>query len=259
MRRRLAAATAVLAAVLSGCTQAVSGRPVTAPPPPAGFPATTDRLADLLGKGAASIRFAHLSLSVAVAGRAITAEGDETVAGGRVVDVSITETIPDFGALNLVISHDRYYAQLPRSRRVSAKPWVLVRPTSRSSVVRQLYAALTASQRSSSLDTGAVFVRAATRLRFLGLQTLDGTATGHYALSVEVARLPADYPGKSTLTTAGVARIPVEVWVDAQGRPRLITEQLSAAGTATHTEVRLRDFDVPVSIQAPPPGQVSTE
>lgn len=251
------AAGLLAAALVAACAQRVSGRPVR--PISTGFPTTTAQLAAFLVKGTKSIKTAELSLSVTTAGRSITAFGQETIEDGKVKDVAFTETIPDFGALNLVIKDGKYYAQLPPAQRSSGKAWLLVRPGSSSNVVRTLYKYLRNSQSSASLDSGAAFARATTRLMFLGSPTLDGTATGHYALAVQVSRLPRAYPGKAALRSAGVTRIPAEIWVDGQGRPRLVTEQLTVGATAVYTEVRLRQFDAPVSITAPPRDQVSTD
>ncbi len=252
---RAAVAAALCVVVMAGCSHTQSGTPRAG----GGLPSTSAQLSAFIARGIRSLRSLEVSLSVTTSRRSLTAFGQEVVRNGVVTDVALTETIPDFGALSLVIKDGVYYARLPLTQRTSEKDWVLVRPDSSSSVVRSIYAPLHKSVRTAALSLGVLFARATTRLRFLGHQRLDATATSHYALAVALRRLPRAYPDRDALIAAGVSSMPAEVWVDGRGRPRLITDQIAVHGVTIDTEVRLRQFDAPVSVKAPPRARIATD
>jgi hypothetical protein len=259
----LLAAVAVVAAGCSGGTvdgtassdpaSSSSSAPTSAAPP-------TDAvgLASALQKGAQSIRSAHLTLQVTAAGQTIDGQGDETLSGGTLQDLDLTETVPPAGQIRIVMAAGKTYVQLPAQLNQSGKPWVLVSTTSSNPVVAQLATTLQQTQQSASLDQYTAFTRAASGLQVVGPEQVAGADATRYRLTVDVTRLPDTLPGREALLTAGLMSLPVDLWVDDQGRPVKVTENLSVQGQTVDTVVTIGNFDAPVTVTAPPADQVAT-
>jgi hypothetical protein len=64
----------------------------------------------------------------------------------------------------------------------------------------------------------------------------------HYVLSVDVAKLPASLPGKQQLAT-----LPVDMWVDRQGRPVGVAENLDVKGQHVATAVHVGPYNAAVT------------
>ncbi len=101
-----------------------------------------------------------------------------------------------------------------------------------------------------------------------GTETVRGVQATRYTGSIQVARL-LEQPGGDTpqvrqaveqLRAVGVEQIPVEVFLDADGRPvrTVQTLELTVQGTSltTTTTTDLYDWGVDVAVQAPPADQV---
>ncbi|MDX6327283.1 MAG: lipoprotein LprG, partial [Nocardioidaceae bacterium] len=86
----------------------------------------------------------------------------------------------------------------------------------------------------------------------LGSANLAGTSTTHYRVRLDPAKavqvLGADVP--RTRTSAG--KTAVDVWLDGSDRIRRISGDLHG----THVDVELSSWGEPVSIEAPPAGDV---
>lgn len=259
----LLAATAV---VLGGCgggtvdgtASSGSASSSSAAPTSAAAPTDAAGLAAALQKGARTIRSAHLSLQVTAAGKTIQGEGDETLSDGKLQDLDLTETVPGAGQIRIVMAAGKTYVQLPAQVDKSGKPWVLVSTTSSNAVVAQLATTLQQTQQSASLDQYTAFTQAATGLQVVGREQVGGADATHYKLDVDVTKLPEALPEREALLTAGLMSLPVELWVDDQGRPVKVTEDVTVQGQQIDTVVTLGAFDAPVTITAPPADQVAT-
>jgi hypothetical protein len=109
----------------------------------------------------------------------------------------------------------------------------------------------------------------------IGTDIIHGVATTHYRASVDLTKAVANAPAavRSGVERAAQAvgqTIPVEVWVDGQGRLRQLTATIdpgnaqapsdlgpSTTGPVVAT-VDLWDFGAPVTVTAPPADQVGT-
>jgi hypothetical protein len=216
------------------------------------------RLATILRAGAAKIRTAHLTLDIGVAGQRITGAGDEQVSNGKVSALQITENLPGNQQIRIVHVDNKTYAKLPQQLSKSSKPYVLVTATSSNATIRTLAQSIDSSLQSASVESASVFVNAAASVKRVGTETVDGVQATHYSVVVDPKKLPATLPGKSSLSAAGITSIPVEVYVDSQGRPVEITENLTIAGKSTTTKASVSRYNVPVTITAPPASQVQT-
>jgi hypothetical protein len=252
-KRTVAPVLVAAAVLLTGCDQTAwldeLGAPAT--------PTDAAGLAAFLEDGTASITSAHLELEVEAAGNKITGVGDETLSNGRADAFDLTETIPSVGDIRVLMVDGQTYVQLPAGLNPTDKPWLLISADSSNPVVQQLATSLQSITSSSSLDQYTAFTEAAT-VRLVGPEQVDGVDATHYALTVDVTKLPNDTPGRSDLLSAGLVRLPVDLWVDAKGRPVKVSEELTVQDQKVTTLVTLGDFDEPVTITAPPADQVAT-
>lgn len=237
----------------SGSASSSSAAPTSAAPP-----TDTAGLAAALTTSARSIRSAHLALQVTAAGQNLGGQGDETLSDGKLQSLDLTETVPGAGDLRVLVVGGQTYVQLPATLNTSGKPWVLVTAGSSNPVVAQLASSLQQAQDSGSLDQYTAFTQAATDLKVVGPEQVDGADATHYQLTVDVTKLPESLAGREQLLSAGLTSLPVDLWVDRQNRPVKVTENLTVQGQTVQTVVTLGDFDAPVSITAPPADQVAT-
>lgn len=209
-------------------------------------------------QGLASTRSAHIELKISAAGQAITGSGDEKLTDGKLSAMNMTEELGSVGSLQLIIVGDKVYVKLPSSLNKSGKPWQLVTANSSNPVLKQLATTLSSIRNSASLGSTAAFAAAAKSVTPKGSEQTNGTTATHYSVVVDVTKLPASYPGKTTLVQAGLNKLPVELWIDSKGRPVKVTEELAVQGQRVSTEIDVSKYNAPVTISAPPASQVST-
>jgi hypothetical protein len=197
-------------------------------------------------------------MTVAAGTVTISGAGNELMAHGKLQAIDLTETVPPVGEMRIVVDAGKTYLKLPPALDHTGKPWQLVSPASTNPVLRQLGSTLQSVQQSASLDQFTTFTSAARVTRHIQ-ETLDGSPVTHYGLSVDIAKLPATLPGKQQLAAAGVTTLPMDLWVDRQGRLRKVTENLTVKGQHVATTVEIGQFDAPVTITPPPVDQTSTD
>jgi hypothetical protein len=103
----------------------------------------------------------------------------------------------------------------------------------------------------------------------VGAEAVRGTPTTHYHAVIDLGRIAANAPADvreevrhsidqmSALT--GITSLPVEVWIDGQGRVRrevmdMRFENTAMAGVTMHMSMDLFDFGTPVDVTVPPEG-----
>lgn len=251
-RARALLAVGAAAAVLSSCAQTVDGTPA------ATFPTTPAALTRQVTAATTALKTAHLTMQEGLAGRSLDVVADEQLSAGTPTALDLAETIPTFGKVRIVLVDRKTYALVPPAHRTSSKPWVLVRPGSSNPFANAMAQTQSSLGQLSGFNSFSTFVKAARSLRFLGIQPIDGATTGHYALTIDVAKLPDDYRLKPLLQQIGLATVPLEFWMDTDGNVRRATEDLHVAGEHVTTLVTLSDFNAPLHITAPPADQVDT-
>ena len=285
MQKLLIAASALLAAsvVVSGCSSAVNGSgqagssakgsasgpastsgsaPTTTAPSSSSssttsstFPSDVAGLAAKIQSGNSSIKSAHIRLSEQAGSTSVVGTGTEQLSGGKVKAIDLTETVSGM-TMQFRLVGGQVFAKVPQSVYPSTKPWLQISPTTTNAQLRQLYTSLQSALTAGTGDTIRLFVGVAKDLHLEGTGKLDGATVGHYALSVDIASLPSSFPNRDVLEQSGLTSIPVELFVDAQGRTRRVTEKFTIAGQSVSTVFDLTGIDVPVSISAPPGDQV---
>jgi hypothetical protein len=101
----------------------------------------------------------------------------------------------------------------------------------------------------------------------VGPATVDGVATTHYRGTIDLSKTTPSAPaGTSVASPAqlqqlehafGLGSLPVDVWVDSQGRARQVQVRLSLLGLTVSVTMNLGDFGAPVSVTAPPSDQTA--
>ena len=250
--RQTIALLALSGVLATGCTSSKSGGGA-----PSGMPTTTDGLATLMQSGIAKATSAAFNLDVTIAGQALTGSGVEKLSNGQLTALDVSERLPQ-GVVRVIMVDGKTYAKLPHSLNPSGKPYLPVTTDSSNVVIRTLADSLDSAVASASLGDIGVFAKAAKSIKVTGGATVQGVATTHYSMVVDLAKLPDSFPGKQPLISGGVQTIPLELDVDRQGRPIQVTEDFQAQGQKVHTKVVVTNYDKPVSITAPPANQIGS-
>jgi hypothetical protein len=264
--RRLVAATLLCPAIaVVGCSSGGGGHPSgnsatsTTSASPALPPATDAAgLANLLQRGISSVSSMHLVLNVTTSSQTVNGEGDAKLAGGTLTALDLTEQLGSGDKRRLRIVDQASYAELGGTANPAGKPWLLITRDSTNPTARNLAASLEAVRRSASLDHFSAFASAARSVTLAGKESVNGTPVDHYSIQVDVAKLPEGTPGRAPLLAAGITTLPIELYVDDQGRPVKATQDLTVQDQHTSTVIAFSKFNEPVSITAPPPDQLST-
>jgi hypothetical protein len=218
---------------------------------------------------------AQASASLSVGATSVTVNG---IGDLRTDQAVLTLQLPaPFGQIEVRSTGQDYFVLLPPQLRAVAggKPWVRVD--------RGTLQALAGSQLGvpglgTTLDFGNVlaWLRGVSgQITMVGTERINGTPTTHYRAQVDLARVAAtmgaDANDASGLAQAVGRTLPVDVWIDAQGRLRQlkvsldlntlpasqgVTRPTQARGTAVLT-VDLWNFGVSVHPVPPPANQVS--
>jgi hypothetical protein len=169
----------------------------------------------------------------------------------------MTETVTCVGALRMILIGDALYLKLPDSINPTDRPRVHISQQTIDPVLAPFVSVLQQLQYAASMDRNAVFACASDQVQNRGQQTINGTPASHYSLTVRIDRLPSDFPDLDVVKSAGVTSIPLDLWVDRQGRTVKLTEQIAVGGQQSSTEVLMSGFNKKVTIYAPPPDQVA--
>lgn len=279
MRRSgwLGGAVAGAVALLAACsTTAVSGQgvPVNTAAPSA---------IDAAYRTTVAAGSARISLSAQLGGAAangsvqtVTGTGTENLTAGT---ADLNFTLPDGSAPTEIRYLDgMVYERLPAGASTvesNGRPWISVNVRQ---VLRAQYGAgITQLSRTTPTDPSSelAYLRGiADTVTDLGPDTVAGTPTTHYRGTVDLDRAGqlAGAPVQPAITALeqqlGSTTLPVDVWLDAQGRVRklVLDEQVSqpaATPGSQPTSVRLSvtvtlsDFGVAADITAPPADQVT--
>jgi hypothetical protein len=251
-------------AALAACGSASSNSSTSAATPTAtssaAGPITSAKLAAYMNAGS-SVTSLHLTMSVAVGNRKVlAAEGDEALAAGKVSAMSLSEQVGPNKLMILVVDGG-VYVKLPPSMNKGAKPWLKASVGSTNPVLRQLAASLGTVEQSATLTQYGSFAQAASSLRTVGTEQVNGQKATHYSLIVDVAKVHSaaiSAATKAEMSQAGVTNIPVDIWVDGQGHPVKVSDRFTLKGQVVSTDVSVSRLNQPVTITAPPASQVST-
>lgn len=219
-----------------------------------------------------------LSSRTTVLGQSVEIGGNGTVdIASQTADLNLQ--IPMLGgAVHTVLAGGLLYAQLPSAFALfvpGARSWVSINADRLAQ--QQLGTSLTQLGIGPSKNPVAQLgylqgVR--DDAREVGPEQIDGTSTTHYAATIDLERTPAatdpaSRPAVQRLEAElGTSALPVDVWIDEQGRFRRVTQTLQAVpnsqkpttGTPPTSQTIMVTFDafgVPAPMPPPPPDQVT--
>jgi hypothetical protein len=214
------------------------------------------------------------SVLLSVDGTSMKVEGSADLHSGA-GDLTLTLPAP-VGQVEVLSTGQEYFVHLPSQLKTAAggKPWVRV---DRGTLEGLGGGQLGVSGLGTTLDFSGVlgWLRGVSgHIGTVGSQAINGTPTTHYRARVDVSRVAAGM-GVSANTASAIAQVigqtvPVDVWIDAQGRlrqmkvsldltslhlPQGVTLPAEARGTAVLT-IDLWNFGVTVHPVPPPADQV---
>jgi hypothetical protein len=267
-RWALATGSLVIVAALAACGSFSSNPSMPAAtslgdssaPTSATGPLTSAELAVKLEAGSRNVTSAHITLSSTVgSARVLVAQGDETLAAGKLTAMNLNEQV---GPLNMtILLVDRgLYVKLPSNLNTSGKPWEKATAGSRNPVLSQLASSIASVEQSASLTQYGSLAQAATSLKTIGAEQVNGAAATHYSLIVDVTKVhgaAVTEATKAALAQAGITKIPEDLWVDAQGHPVKVSQRFTIRGQVVSTVFTISQLNQPVTISAPPASQVS--
>jgi hypothetical protein len=192
----------------------------------------------------------------------------------------LTETLPgNAGTSETRFVNGVVYLQLPGqlgAQLAGGKPWVSIDVNK---ITQQQYGSslseLEGSMPSDPADVLGYLRVASDQVREIGPDTVDGTPTKHYDVTIDLDKAAAGRPAQVQQATQkleqqlGTHTLPAQVWIDDQGRLRKITleEKVTPPSTASGATATgpvslsltetLSDFGTPVNVTAPPADQTA--
>ena len=238
------------------------GAKTAAPGASSAAPISGAALASKMQAGAASLRSAHVILTTTAPGQSVTAQGSERLASGRLTALDLTEHLGSGTSrlsLGMRLAGNSIYIKLPPQAGLPpGKPWVNLSAAGTDPTLSQLASSVQSSIANASVDGYTAFAHAATNVKDLGPATVNGVPTTKYSFVVNVSKLPSTQLATKVLTQAGVSQVPVDLWLDGQGRTVQVTESSTVGDKPTSTKVMYDKFNEPVSITAPPADQIAS-
>jgi hypothetical protein len=233
--------------------------PTSAPSSSNSMPTDAKGLYTLMQSSMAEVTSAHLEMTVSASGQALTVTGDEKLDNGKVTAMKLDETLPGgAGSIEIIVAGGKIYAKVPSTLNTTGKPYLLVTEKSSNAQVRQLAKSINSSMTTASVNGYAVFAQAADSLKLVGDATVNGAPATHYTMVMNPSKLPPTYPNKDELVASGVGTIPIELYLDDHGRPVQIVEHFTLNGQTVDTKATFSRYNEPVTISAPPAGEVGS-
>ncbi|MGQ0840095.1 hypothetical protein [Actinokineospora sp.] len=256
----LVCGAALAAVTLTACTSADNSAPTgggTNTEAKAGGQAGFDSLkslSDAVAQKSNSAKSAHMTFTGGVGGETLEGQGDFSFAGEDTA-MRMTMATPQ-GEITVLFVDNALYLKTGQELE-PGKPWLKLdlggtNPLGNSfdsvkdTDPRKMLAQLTESGEIKSVKADQI----------------DGKATTHYSIVVDVAKLKdkdlgMDKAAIAELQKSGVKTIPIEVWVDGDSLPvRFITE-VPAAGQNAKIQADYSDWGKAVEIKAPPAAEVA--
>lgn len=247
--RRLAAGLLILGAA----TPALAGCGASNAIDPAVVANAADRTA---GAGEA-----RMAMTVQAAGQTVHGTGLMDLRGRR---FEMTMQLPGAGAMEMRYLGQVMYMHLPAAARktvAGGKPWVkidIVRALKSKGIDLSGIQSSTGGNPSDTLQQ----LRGAADVRKVGTETIRGAKTTHYKATIDLRRAADRVPAAQRATArqsidrlvklTGQTTMPVEAWIDGQGRLRRETFTQTIKGRTVSGTLDLFGFGDQQAIVAPP-------
>jgi hypothetical protein len=264
------AAAALCAALLaSGCGAATSsggssGGGSGSPSPSTSSPGasiTVKQLAAKIQAGTRALTSARIGMTSELGGHVeLRMTGAEQVKNGAATAMELNDRLGSTATSVRVIG-DRLYIKLPAAAAASGKSWLEVSTTSSNPMLRRLASQLASAREQAATNQYGPLVASASAVRTVGPETVGGVPTTHYRLQIDPAKEHNPLLSATefrVMKRLGLRSVPVDMWLDAQGRPVKVVDRLRVYGHDVVTTITLGGFDQPVHIVAPPAGETAT-
>jgi hypothetical protein len=208
-----------------------------------------------------------------------------TISGTGAVDFdnkncTLTFSSPQAGNFSALFVTPNFYLQLPAADKAqlpAGKTWLSINLNTVSEAkLGTSLAQLTSSSQESTQLLSYLQSVSTSGITTVGPATTKGAPTTEYKSTIDLTRVadqksPAEQAAiKSLEAQLNATMMPVQVWLDAQGRVRQISDQLQvstnsqssggttvpAASGSVSTTVDYYDFGTPLNVQPPPASQV---
>lgn len=219
------------------------------------MPTTAAGLSSLMSSAAADLTSAHIQVELNIAGAPLSGTGVEQLSAGKVTALDLTANLAGVGAIHVIIVDGKTYVQLPTSMNPGGKPYLSVTPDSSNATIHELAPYLDAALIAVSPASLSTLAGAAKSIEVKGTQTINGVLATHYVIEVDLAKLPASFPGKDQLAAGGPS-VPLDLYVARDGKATQADLRLDVLGQPVPIVVKFSDYNTPVSITAPPAAEV---
>lgn len=262
---RFAATFMLLPAVaLGGCSTAPADKPAASQATSATVaaveaPKDAASLAKAVQDATSQMTTVSFTSEVAVAGQVISGSGQQKMSGGKLDSANITQSMGELGQLEMILIDGKVYIKLPTTMKMTTneQPWLEVSEGSSNPAIAAMWTSLKPTLESSPVDTYSNFIQATSSVTLVGPDTVDGVKTNHYNVVIDPSKLSPKSKEKAQLEAAGLTSIPTEMWIDESGRPVKLTQKLEVQGQTLSTTIAFSNYGSPVTVTAPPAGEIS--
>lgn len=141
------------------------------------------------------------------------------------------------------------------------KEWIELSADSTNPILSQLASQIGQTASQTGPQQYAMMTTAASALKTVGTEKVDGVEATHYLLTVDVAKLAEAGATESSTAQAaqqaGLSEIPLDIWLDKDDRPVKVAEKFSIQGQDIDVTVTMGQFNESMDITAPAPGDVA--
>jgi hypothetical protein len=178
---------------------------------------------------------------------------------------SMTMTLGQFGTAEMIMLDDVLYMKMPALNQLTGgKPWLKLELDALLKASGTNVEQLRQLANQDPTQSLAYLEGISGDVTVVGQEPVRGTATTHYKATIDLDEVAKKHAAMASMITTlktqiGSARLPVEVWVDGDGRMRKMTQKFTVTveGTKAETSVSMEmyDFGTPVSVSAPPAAE----
>jgi hypothetical protein len=254
LKKTLAAAVAAAATLtVAGCGSAtdISGSPVAV------ANLTSSGFATALTSAISHAKSVHIAGTLEAQGQTLTVTGDQSFGDHTFTGMAgaVTISTAGMGSFEARIVHGIVYVNGARLGfgRASGKPWLKLDLTDPQNPLSSLLGQITDTLGPGQL-TG--MLKGLSTVAAVGPETVDGTPTTHYRVSVDTAKLGSKLGlDPSRLHGAALPKtVRYDVWLDSRSRPVRVSLKTAELGADLH----FSKWDQPVHVVPPPASQVSS-
>jgi hypothetical protein len=222
---------------------------------------------------------AHITMTMQFSGASLPGGGSYTITAGGWFDyqdhdgeltmdmsqVPGISALPGNGQMQMILLYPTVYMNMPflAGKLPEGKTWMKL-DFSKLLQTEGLNASSLSSLGQSDPTQFLSYLRASSGgVVKLGQETLDGVPTTHYSASIALSHVLEHLTGSEQTAVKGMieklgssAAIPVEVWVDAQGRVRRMQLLVSLGGASTAITMDFTSYSPGPAIVPPPASEV---